>query len=339
MHPEAPRPPTPRLVWLSWSYAALLGAALTVRFAVGDASPIPFAINAFLLYFFAPLPLVLIAGIWSGRRDLVLIVAVGAAFWIFLWGGLLLPRAPRTAPGSGRSLAVLSYNVFGYNFDTPQSIRVIKDSAADVVCMSELNPENAAAIERELAQLYPYRWLVPRPGVGGSGILSRHRFDRVEPQPLGNHGWIGEPMAIELTLGRRRVTLVGFHASAGPDSVRKREAQAQALADFAERHSGPLVLAGDLNATDQNSAYAVVTRHARDAWREAGRGFGHTFPGSTSSSARGARPALLGVLVPPWLVRIDYVFHTDDLEAIDARLGPEDAGSDHRGVIATLMLR
>jgi endonuclease/exonuclease/phosphatase (EEP) superfamily protein YafD len=317
----------------------LLVAALTLRLAAFDSSPIPFAINALLLYFFAPLPLVLLAGIWSGRRDLVLIVAAGAAVLIYLWGGLLLPRAPRVAPGSGRSLAVLSYNVYGYNFDTPRTIRVIKDSGADVVCMSELNPENAAAIERELAELYPHRWLVPRPGVAGSGILSRHRFDRVEPQPLGNHGWVGEPMAIELTIGRRRVTLVGFHASAGPDSVRKREAQAQALADFAERHSGPLVLAGDLNATDQNAAYSVVTRHTRDAWREVGRGFGHTFPGPPWSSAHGARLALLGVLLPPWLVRIDFIFHSEELEAIDARLGPGDGGSDHRGVIATLALR
>ena len=337
MTPEAAPPqPTSRLVRLSYVYAAGLAAVLGVRFGLGDPSPLPFAINAFLLYFFVPLPVVLIAGIFKGRRDLVLIAAAGAAVWAFLWGGLFLPRAP--GGSTAHSLVVLSYNAFGYNLDTSQTIRVIEDSAADVVSLSELNPENAAAIERELKQLYPYQWLLPKPGVGGSGILSKHRFDRI-PQPLGNHGWIGEPQGIELTLGHQRVTVVGFHALAGPDSVVRREQQARALADFAERQPGPLVLAGDLNATDQNSAYAAVASQLKDAWREAGHGFGHTFPAPSFASPRGARAAILAGLIPPWLVRIDYVFCSSELEAIDARVTESSGGSDHRGVIATLVLR
>src|SRR5688572_28339540 len=172
MTDEVPPQPTPRLVWLSWIYAAALVVLLTVRFGVGDSSPVTFALNAFLLYGFLPLPLVLIAGILKGRRDLVLIVASGAAVWLYLWGGLFLPRAPPAA--AGPTLVVFSYNVFGYNFDTARVIRVIEDSRADVVSLTELNPETAAAIERELKQLYPHQWLVPKPGVTGSGILSRH---------------------------------------------------------------------------------------------------------------------------------------------------------------------
>jgi vancomycin resistance protein VanJ len=333
----APPQPTPRLVWLSWIYAAGLVAVLGVRFGVGDSSRVPFAINAFLLYCFLPLPLVLMAGIVKGRRDLVLIVAAGAGVWLYLWGGLFLPRAPPAT--SGPSLAVFSYNVLGFNFDTPQVIQVIEDSGADVVSLNELNPDTAAAIERDLKQLYPYQWLMPKPGVAGSGILSKHRFERSEPQPLGDHGWVGTPMAIELVIGRRRVKIVGFHASAGPDRVAIREQQARALSDYADRHSGPLVLLGDLNATDQNSAYAVVTQKARDAWRDAGRGFGHTFPSPALSTPRGARSAsLLAGLIPPWLVRIDYVFYSDDFEAIDARMSAS-GGSDHRGVIATLVVK
>ena len=53
----------------------------------------------------------------------------------------------------------------------------------------------------------------------------------------------------------------------------------------------------------------------------------------------GARPALRAGLVPPWLVRIDYVFYSEELEAIDAQVCADSGGSDHRGVIATLVLR
>jgi hypothetical protein len=104
MTPEAPPAPTPRSVWLGWLYGAGLALVLAVRFGASDASPVPFAVNAFLLYCFLPLPLVLIAGIMKARRDLVLVAAGGAAVWLFLWGGLFLPRPPPAS--SGPSLVV-----------------------------------------------------------------------------------------------------------------------------------------------------------------------------------------------------------------------------------------
>jgi vancomycin resistance protein VanJ len=332
-----PQRRTLTLARLSWLYATLLIIALAIRFGAGDRSPWLFAVNALLLYFFLPAPLVLLAGVVTGRRDLVLIFAAGAGVWAYLWGGLFLPRAP--AGTTERTLTVLSYNLLGFNFDSSDTVHVIRDSGADLVALHELNPENAAAIERELGTLYPYRWLEPRAGVTGSGILSKYRFDRVDPQPLRGPEWIGEPMTIELAMGSRRVTMVGFHAAAGPDFVREREQQARDLAAYARSRSGPVLLAGDLNATDQNSAYAIVTTETRDAWREAGRGFGHTFPGPPTPATGGSRPVLLGIPVPLWLVRIDYVFHSDEFEAIDARTNVNQGSSDHRGVIATLVLR
>ena len=76
-----------------------------------------------------------------------------------------------------------------------------------------------------------------------------------------------------------------------------------------------------------------------DAWREAGWGFGHTFPGEPTPERGGSRPVLLGVPVPTWLVRIDYIFHSDALVTIAARVGPGDGDSDHRPVVATLSFR
>jgi endonuclease/exonuclease/phosphatase (EEP) superfamily protein YafD len=47
----------------------------------------------------------------------------------------------------------------------------------------------------------------------------------------------------------------------------------------------------------------------------------------------------LGIDVPKWLIRIDYVFCSYDWQAIDARIGPWDGKSDHRPVIAEVALR
>jgi len=40
-----------------------------------------------------------------------------------------------------------------------------------------------------------------------------------------------------------------------------------------------------------------------------------------------------------WLVRIDHIFYSSDLEALDARLALSTGRSDQRGVIATLAVQ
>jgi endonuclease/exonuclease/phosphatase family metal-dependent hydrolase len=101
-----------------------------------------------------------------------------------------------------------------------------------------------------------------------------------------------------------------------------------------------LIVAGDLNATDQNHAYELIANELHDAWRRVGFGFGHTFPGHPTRDEGGSRPSILGLSSPLWLIRIDYIFHSQELEATSARLGlyPGPGGSDHRGVVATLTL-
>jgi endonuclease/exonuclease/phosphatase (EEP) superfamily protein YafD len=42
--------------------------------------------------------------------------------------------------------------------------------------------------------------------------------------------------------------------------------------------------------------------------------------------------------IPMWVARIDYIFYSNNLEAIEARLGVWDGVSDHRPVIAVLEL-
>ena len=111
---------------------------------------------------------------------------------------------------------------------------------------------------------------------------------------------------------------------------------ARAIVKFAAAHSEPLIVATDLNAGDQTMAYAIVTGALADTWREAGWGFGHTFPGGTSPGLVGLFTG--GVPIPMWLVRIDYVFHSRHWRAVSARVGPWDGVSDHRPVVAQLTL-
>ena len=82
---------------------------------------------------------------------------------------------------------------------------------------------------------------------------------------------------------------------------------------------------GDFNQTDQNNNYKIlVDADLKDAFREAGWGFGGTWPASGLGMIRN-------------LIRIDFIWHTDHFQAIRAWVG-DGAGSDHSSLFAELVL-
>ena len=144
----------------------------------------------------------------------------------------------------------------------------------------------------------------------------------------------------------RSVTLVNFHTLATgtlwPHGVRRSFAQRdealQALADFVAVRSAdvPVIVAGDANVTQLNEAYQTLTAVMADSWREAGWGFGHTFPGPIGDGIDYAQISFLRV--PFWLVRIDYIFHSSQWTTASMRMAEFNGGSDHRGLVADFVL-
>lgn len=317
-------------------YTFLLGVVLWIRFSGVERSSFAFASNALLLYTLGS-AVWLLPVAWIGRRlDTWLTLAGCLALGLLLWGKLFIPKPPQESTRDP-SVSVMAYNVLGYNFDTASLVRILREAAPDVAVLQELNPENSAAIERQLSDRYPYRWLDPQPGVRGGGIVSRFPFKEMPTGPLKDARWVGKPMVITFSVGSRGLTLVRVHSYSGPGNVAERNDEAAAITAFASAHQGPLVVAGDFNATDQNGTYHLITSVLRDSWREAGDGLGHTFPGTPTNP--GSRPVILGIKSPMWLVRIDYVFHSPDLFARTAQIIPSDGASDHRPVMATLGFR
>ncbi len=324
-------------VVVAW-YLAGLACWLVVQHLIGDSTWWLFLINAMGIYLFLPLPLALAIALW--RRSLVLAGGSLAAVVVFawFWGGLFWPN-PHEEP-EGPVLTVMTYNVLGFNTDGEGVVEALLESDADIIGLSELNGQVARAIARELREEYPYQTLDPHDGVTGSGVISRLPFRLVEAPELDDTGWISPPTVLELEFDGEKVLFVRVHSASGAPYFEARERQAHLLADFATAQGQPLIIAGDFNTTDRNDSYAVLTEHLYDAWEKAGSGLGNTFPGASKAVTPGSsRPDAWGISVPKWLIRIDYVFCSYDWEAIDARIGPWDGGSDHRPVIAEVTLR
>ncbi len=326
-----------------------------------------FVLSTFAEYFFLTLPVIAGIALLVRRRETWIGLGAVTALGLYLYGGLFLPRMPQQpfaarpgclrSPGppecrpdpDGATLTVMSYNLLGTREHPEGVVATIRAVGADVVALQELTPSSAGAIQRELAAAYPYQVLDPQVGVTGMGVISRYPLRPSGETLPGN--WVFVPQVLAMDFAGSMVTVLHFHTFATSLSramdllaapahiertVRERERQAQAVVDFVATHPGPLIAPTDLNTGDQSTTYALVAGVLEDSWREAGWGLGHTFPGIAPSEDPGAIFAQLPI--PMWWIRIDYVFHSAHWRALEARTGPWDGVSDHRPIVAHLML-
>ena len=326
------------LVVLSWSYISLLWLCLALRFTFQDKWWWLGFLNSLTPYWFMPLlvvgPFAFLA--WKRRLQIASLLSIVA--FLFLFGQLLVPRWD-VQTSNGPTITVMTYNLFGGNQDWAAIHETISASEADVIAMQELNREMAEMIRTELAEPYPYQILDFQ-----DSLISRYPVTLTEVTLPDS--WGTPPKVYQLDWNGQKVTLVNAHFYASFLNFdypfmqwvfREREHQAQLVTEFAAQVETPLIVTTDFNATDQSHAYRIMTSQLCDSWREAGWGLGHTFPGGPSPDL--PRPMLTGHPVPMWVVRIDYIFHSDDWEALEARLGVWDRVSDHRPVIAVLELQ
>jgi len=331
-------------VALGWVYFTILFGWLVLYLLSGDRFSYLGLMNNLAVYLFFPLPLIGLVVVFTRRKELIWGTILGTAVFTWFWGGLFMPRLKIPKEGNPHHvLTVMTYNVLGMHGFIDPAIEVIRSENADVIFLQELTPDLAQTMQRELADIYPYQILDPQPGVWGMGMLSRYPLvDTGEKLPLD---WTGTPQILKMDFEGQAVTLVNFHTVAyvfsSPtivnQNLRRREAQAQELANFAARTTGPLIAAGDANAADVTQPYRIITRgDLQDAWHSAGFGLGGTFPGSAVPES--SRWKIGPWYVPQWLLRIDYVFISHHWAVRSARVAQFDEVSDHRGVIAELVL-
>ncbi len=331
------------LITVIWIYFLLLFGWLGAYLLTGDRFAFLSALNMLAVYLFYPLPLVIIAAIFLRRRELWAGVLFGVVLFARLWGGLFLPNfgQPENNPDPNPTIKVMTYNVLGYHTFTSPVIGTIRSERPDLVLLQELNPQLAAATQRELIAEYPYQILNPATGVSGMGVISKYPI-----QPSGESiplKWVGEPQVLILDLNGKIIKVINFHmvptTTFNAEGISRinmlRKAQAQALLNFVNS-ADPLIVAGDANATPLSEVHKLLIRDLADAWQEAGFGLEHTLPGSDISGS--SRPHIAGRPVPMWLARIDYIFHSPDWNTLDARLAKFDGVSDHRGVVAVMSL-
>ncbi|NOZ05535.1 MAG: hypothetical protein GXP41_04165 [Chloroflexi bacterium] len=294
-------------------------------------------VNGTVPWFFLPLPLFIVASLFRRRWTVGLILPVG--LFLVLYGNLFLPRWPSaSASRDEHSFRVMTFNVLFENYNYAGVAELVSRQSPDLVAFEELQPAAAQAFRQILGRDYPYRALEPRDGPYGIGIFSRWPLADagvVVERPWGVGGLfakVATPCGVPLRLVAMhppptipQPSRAAYRAEVLRTVGERRREIRQSL-DYLAADSGPAVLLGDFNLTDQHQTYQVITKDYgyKDSFREAGWGLGFTFP------ARGS-------LFP--FIRIDYVFHSPDIEASAAHVLPDNNGSDHRPLLVDLNLR
>ncbi|MDP8922642.1 MAG: endonuclease/exonuclease/phosphatase family protein [Chloroflexota bacterium] len=301
-------------------------------------------LDTFALYAFAPFVGVVLAAAIVRSRSLAVLAAAAALLFGIEFGSLLLPRTPPTE-ASGPHLKVLTYNVLATNRDPDPLLGLVRAERPDVVVLQELTAPYANRLRAQLADEYRFSVVdgVQSRNAGG-GVFSRLPIVDHEAFRLTNGGNVHQRVRLRTEAGV--VWLVNVHLLSPRLEARRlargrlvvprdfhderRDEELDRLVAEVRKLDGPFVLAGDLNTAAGSRPNRRFPDSWRDAYREAGEGFGHTFP--TEQWLLGGR-----VWVPFPLVRIDYVLTSPELTPRSARV-PWIPGSDHLPVIADLAL-
>lgn len=222
----------------------------------------------------------------------------------------------RRPPSAGTSpLRIVTANALKYNKAPSAWAEALLDLDPDVLCVQELTP----AIDDALA---------------ATGRLPAAACTEVRDDSAGTGLWCRWPLADAgvfdaghtMIVGRVEslgVTLASIHtiAPSSPAKAREWEASFAAIAALTERTAGPLVVAGDWNATLAHGPLRdlLAAGRVRDAHVDAGRRFARTWP------ARVPLALLDRVLVSR---------HMAVRSVSEVRL----PGSDHRAVAAELTI-
>ncbi len=319
-------------VVLCTAYVGALALFLVLRLALHRLPSFLALLNVFTPFLFLPLLLIIPLGLWLQSRAAVAGALALALVFVLRYGPLYLPRAGKGA-GDGPRFKVMTFNTEVNRADPDSMVAAIRREDADVVALVELTPDKVTRLREDLSYAemilrterpilgllsrYPvldYRWVE----VGEDEAYLSARID-VEGTPV--HVFVIHPPAPE------PVWLPGLPVPIGL----RDEAPQRRVLEMTERMKeiqGPRIMMGDYNLSDQMRAYRIMTRTFNDAFREAGRGFGFTYP-------NGAQRQGIRVSIP--FERLDYVVYSDELAAEESHVGC-DVDSDHCYVTAILRI-
>lgn len=327
---------------LIFAYAALfLLYQIALLSPLGDSWWLRFYdIFGYLLYL--PLPVFLLLLLFPGRRWRALALTIPLLFFCYEYGAAFTPKtyfASTAVAQAETPLRVMTWNTYFKNSEVENLVSAVQHERPDILAVQEFGADYAKEFAATLKSNLPYQLTYPSWNPSGYALFSRYPLKEVL-QPLA--GSRACPcIQATATINERDVTIIVIHPTIPyfdidfsrrlplPTSfdTYRQDYQHQIVLQRIAKADGPLLVVGDFNATDRMSIIQQYRQILTDSYREAGWGFGFTFP----------YEATFHSFELPSLVRLDYIFHDDFWRATRSWIG-QAHGADHRYVVADLVL-
>jgi endonuclease/exonuclease/phosphatase family metal-dependent hydrolase len=223
----------------------------------------------------------------------------------------------------------LSFNMQGLNTNMTAFLKVLSSYPSDVLALQEVSELSEEVLQDALSDNFPYK-VYYRPN--GLAVYSRfpivdYKVYPAQPWPFQSIIFSTESYPIHIINAHlARTGIMLFFKTWNVNDIRElainRSEQINQIYMVIHRIGLPAIVACDCNMTDLTSSYAEMTAGLKDAYRERGCGFGHTFliPRGFEINSKVNLP----------FQRIDYLFYSPDISLIEIKVISEDMGSDHR---------
>ncbi|MCA9800890.1 MAG: endonuclease/exonuclease/phosphatase family protein [Cyanobacteria bacterium HKST-UBA02] len=234
---------------------------------------------------------------------------------------LFMPAEAHLNADLKADLKVLQYNINSHNRSFPGLAAFIKETDADIVCLEEVRPETDEYLRANIPGSYTTRISVPRKDNFGIAVYSKLPFDKLEavslckaeiPSITGSFEIAGKSghLICTHTLPPINTTVFDF-----------RNEQLSRLAELVNTYDGPVVLAGDLNASPYSFYFQQLLSSTGLQDTERGRGLRPTWPAG----------------LPVFDIPIDHILVKGGLVTLSRDVF-DGSGSDHRAVLGTFKL-
>lgn len=241
-------------------------------------------------------------------------------------------------------------------------IDVVRNSGADIVCLQEYafakakNGHNEEEVRSLYKDIYPYYGFITNKGQTAMGVAILSKYPITKNEAIDNKTYHGATTYSEIDYKGRKIAFVNCYMQSfqippaertfmnemgknfETDSIarlekglrqlssafRDRAKQSLQVVDYLaakkELNKTPLFVLGDMNDTPISFTYNKMCGNLSDTWEEAGLGPGITFR-----------------MFPYWF-RIDHIFHSSHIRALNIEVLNDVKYSDHYPVLATYQL-